>query len=48
MTVKKFTKNFLKNICEYYNITLLKEYSDNELSSQKFIEFICIKCSENT
>lgn len=42
MTVKKFTKDFLNNII------LLKEYSDNKLSSQKFIEFICTKCNENT
>lgn len=48
MTIKKFTKDFLKNICNEYNIKLLKEYSDNELSSQKFIEFICTKCNENT
>jgi hypothetical protein len=48
MPNRKFTKEFLNNICDEYNITLLSEYSDNELSSQKFIEFICTKCNENT
>ena len=48
MTKKRFTKNFLNQICNEYCITLLSEYSENELSSQKFIDFKCIKCNENT
>ena len=48
MTIKKFTKEFLNNFCNVHKITLLREYSENELSSQKFIDFICIKCNENT
>lgn len=48
MPVKRFTKSFLKNICDEYNITLLRDYSDDELGAQKFIDFICIKCHENT
>ena len=48
MPNKKFTRDFLNNICDEYNITLLREYSDNELGAQKFIEFICTKCNKNT
>jgi len=48
MTNKRFTKNFLNEICNEYCITLLREYSENELSSQKFIDFKCTKCNENT
>ena len=48
MTVKKFNKIFLDQICNEYNITLLRDYSDNELKGQTFIEFKCIKCNENT
>jgi hypothetical protein len=48
MTIKRFTKEFLNNFCNVHKITLLREYSENELSSQKFIDFICIKCNENT
>jgi hypothetical protein len=48
MTIKKFTKEFLNKTCIDLNITLLKDYCDNELSSQKFIDFKCTKCNENT
>jgi DNA-directed RNA polymerase subunit L len=48
MPNKRFTKDFLNNICDEYNITLLREYSNNELGAQKFIEFICTKCNKNT
>lgn len=48
MTVKKFTKHFLIKLCKEQNITLLHDYEDIELNSQKFIEFKCIKCNKNT
>lgn len=48
MTIKRFTKDFLNNICNEYNIKLLRNYSENELGAQKFIDFICTKCNENT
>jgi hypothetical protein len=48
MKNKKFTKNFLNQICNEYCITLLRDYSENELSCQKFIDFKCTKCNENT
>ena len=48
MTIKKFTKEFLNNFCNVHNIILLREYSENELRGEKFIDFICIKCNENT
>jgi hypothetical protein len=45
---KKFTLEFLNKICDEKGITLLQKYSENELNSQKFIDFICIKCKGNT
>jgi hypothetical protein len=48
MTVKRFTKVFLNQICIKHNIILLKDYSNHELGAQKFIEFKCIKCNKNT
>ena len=48
MTIKKFNKIFLHKICNEYNITLLRDYSDNELRGQTLVEFKCIKCNENT
>jgi hypothetical protein len=48
MPNKKFTKDYLHNICCKYNITLLRSYHDNELGAQKFIDFKCINCNENT
>jgi hypothetical protein len=45
---KKFTLEFLNKICDEKGITLLQKYSEDELNSQKFIDFICIKCKENT
>jgi len=48
MTLKRFTKDFLHNICCKYNITLLRSYNDNELGAQKFIDFKCINCNANT
>ena len=43
MTIKKFTKEFLNNFCNVHNIILLREYSENELRGEKFIDFICIQ-----
>lgn len=48
MTVKRFTKDFLHNLCCKYNITLLRNYGEKELNCQKFIDFKCIKCNKNT
>ena len=48
MPIKRFTKDFLYQVCNEYNITLLRQYEDNELNAQKFIDFICIKCNKNT
>ena len=48
MPTKRFTKDFLYQVCNEYNITLLRQYEDNELGAQKFIDFICIKCNKNT
>jgi hypothetical protein len=48
MTKKRFTKVFLNQICFEHNIILLKDYSNDELGAQKFIEFKCIKCNKNT
>ena len=45
---KRFTLEFLNEICCEKGITLLKIYSEDELNSQKFIDFKCIKCNENT
>jgi hypothetical protein len=48
MTVKRFNKDLLNKICIEYKITLVHEYSENELGAQKFIEFKCIKCNNVT
>ena len=48
MPIKKFTKDFLIKMCNDYNITLLGDYNDYELGGQKFIDFICIRCNQNT
>jgi len=48
MSNKKFTKVFLHNLCCKYNITLLRNYDEKELNREKFIDFKCIKCNENT
>ena len=48
MPNKKFTREFLHNLCCKYNITLLRNYDEKELNCQKFIDFKCIKCNENT
>jgi uncharacterized protein YajQ (UPF0234 family) len=48
MPYKKFTKEFLYKLCNEQSITLLRNYDENELNSQKFIEFKCIKCNEAT
>ena len=48
MTVKRFTKDFLHKTCNDYNITLLREYNEHELCAQTFLDFICIKCNQNT
>lgn len=45
---KKFTLDFLNKICSEKEITLLKNYSENELNARKNIEFKCIVCKENT
>jgi hypothetical protein len=45
---KKFTLEFLNQICSEKKMTLLKNYLEDELNSQKFIDFKCIKCNENT
>lgn len=45
---KKFTLDFLTKICNEQNIELLKKYSENDLNSQKIIEFKCVNCKENT
>jgi hypothetical protein len=45
---KKFTLDFLNKTCNEKNIDLLKDYSDDELNSQKFIEFVCTDCKQNT
>lgn len=46
--MKKFTKEFLNKICKDFNITLLRDYCEDELNSLKFIDFKCTKCNENT
>lgn len=48
MTNKKFTKEFLHNLCNEKNLQLLREYSENELNSQIFIEFKCTQCNKDT
>jgi len=48
MPVKRFTKDFLDKTCNEHNITLLRDYTEHELHAQIFIDFICIKCNENT
>ena len=48
MPNKKFTKEFLDSVCCKYNITLLRNYDEKELNCQKYIDFKCIKCNENT
>jgi hypothetical protein len=45
---KRFTLEFLNQICSEKGMALLKNYSEDELNSQKFIDFKCIKCNENT
>lgn len=45
---KKFTLDFLNKICDEKEIALLQKYSEDELNGQKFIEFKCINCNENT
>jgi len=45
---KKFNLDFLNNMCNEKNIELLKDYNDNELNSQKNIEFKCVDCKGNT
>lgn len=48
MPNKKFTKELLYKICKEQNITLLREYDEKELNSQKFIDFKCVKCNQDT
>ena len=48
MTKKLFTLEFLNKICNDKCITLLQNYSENELNCNKFIEFKCIDCNKNT
>ena len=48
MVNKRFTKEFLYNLCKEQNITLLREYYEEELNSQKFIDFKCVKCNQDT
>lgn len=45
---KKFTKDYLTQLCCEMNITLLKNYEENELQHCKLIEFKCTTCDVNT
>jgi hypothetical protein len=45
---KRFNLDFLNKICNEKNIELLQDYPDNELNSQKMIEFKCVACKEKT
>ena len=45
---KRFTLEFLNQICSEKEMTLLKNYSEDELNGQTFIDFKCIKCYKNT
>jgi len=45
---KKFTLDFLNKICNDKNIILLNEYVEDELNCQKFIDFKCNECKNNT
>lgn len=40
---KRFTLEFLNEICCEKGITLFKNYSEDELNGQTFIDFKCIK-----
>ncbi len=48
MVNKRFTKEFLYNLCKEQNITLLREYNEEELNSLKFIDFKCVECNQDT
>jgi hypothetical protein len=48
MPKKRFTKEFLYKLCKEQNITLLREYHENELNAQKFIDFKCVQCNQDT
>lgn len=48
MPNKRFTKEFLYILCKEQNITLLREYDEEELNSQKFIDFKCVECNQDT
>ena len=45
---KKFTLEFLNKICSEKGITLLQNYSEDELNCQKNINFKCVNCNETT
>ena len=44
----RFDYKLLKSYIEQYNITLLKDYSEQKLSRETIIEGKCIDCDENT
>jgi hypothetical protein len=45
---KRFTKDFLHNLCKKYNIYLLREYNEKELNYRTIIEFNCTICNLTT
>lgn len=45
---KRFNLDFLNKMCNEKNIELLKDYHENELNSQKKIDFKCAACKEKT
>lgn len=45
---KKFSKEYLDNLCSDKKIVLLRDYDDSELNSLTFIDFKCINCSVDT
>jgi hypothetical protein len=46
MSIKKFTKYFLNNICKEKDIELVNFYNDEHINSQTDIEFLCSKCKK--
>lgn len=44
MSKKKFSKDYLDNLCNEHNIILLRKYSNDELNLKTNINFYCIIC----
>ena len=48
MSNKRFTKEFLYDLCKQYNINLLREYDEKELNYRTILDFNCTICNDNT